>query len=140
MKVRKQIFTVPRAIKNEGVYNTIARIATGLQVDVHAERRKEIVKVYAIMTMLLFGLLAACATVPTDADVQTPDERAITTLIRGQVAAYNAQNTPALIATFAPASTRADPMSVAPGAGAGPPGLSFLLSSRSIAIASTPAP
>lgn len=68
----------------------------------HAERRKEIVKVYGIVVMLLCGLLTACATAPSDSEVQTPDERAIAKLIEEHVAAYNSQNTQALVAVYAP--------------------------------------
>ena len=68
----------------------------------HAERRKEIVKVYGIVVMLLCGLLTACATAPSDSEVQTPDERAIAKLIEEHVAAYNSQNTQAFVAVYAP--------------------------------------
>jgi|GEM_PF-2523051 len=74
-------------------------------------------KLYAIMTMLLFGLLAACATAPVDSDdAKTPDERAITMLINSHLAAYNAENTQAVLAAFAPEARIESPL--APGAAA----------------------
>ncbi len=52
--------------------------------------------------VIMCGLLAACATVPTDDKWQTPDERAIAQRIKGLAAAYNAHDTAAQIAAYTP--------------------------------------
>jgi ketosteroid isomerase-like protein len=52
--------------------------------------------------VIMCGLLAACATVPTDDERQTPDERTIVQLLKDHVSAYNARDTEALLAAYAP--------------------------------------
>ncbi len=55
-----------------------------------------------LISLMICGLLAACATVPTDDEWQTPDERAIAQRIQGVAAAYNARDIAAQIAAYTP--------------------------------------
>ena len=58
-------------------------------------------KAYQIISLMIFGLLAACATVSPDVELPTVDERAITAVIQGIVSAYNARDLEAQLAAYA---------------------------------------
>ena len=66
-------------------------------------------KAHQLISLMICGLLAACATVGPDVELPTVDERAITAVIQGIVSAYNARDLEAQLAAYA-ADAKIEPL------------------------------
>ncbi len=58
-------------------------------------------KAHQLISLMICGLLTACATASLDVESSTGDERAITAVIQGIVSAYNARDLDAQLAAYA---------------------------------------
>jgi len=64
--------------------------------------RKAVRHVYHVVSLIVCGLLAACATVPPAFEPQTSDERAIVRLLQTIESGYNTGNVDEQLAPYAP--------------------------------------